>query len=74
TAENNPNGNIRRPYYKCTPCNNWLTWADVVGVDEGNAPCYCKTPSRVSVTGVNARSGPGRRYRSCATGLCGYWS
>ncbi|KAM7201788.1 hypothetical protein V8F20_004749 [Naviculisporaceae sp. PSN 640] len=81
----NPNGNAHRPYYKCWACNHWTTWADLRGVaGQGeNPPCECsldaggfgvgRLPSRMSVTGKRAISGPGKVFFTCAEGRCGFY-
>ncbi len=68
---NNQNGNAGRPYYKCAAegCNDWLTWADMRGVN-GNELCDCGFTTRLCVTTERASSGPGLVFYKCYQGTC----
>ncbi|OCL01894.1 hypothetical protein AOQ84DRAFT_393359 [Glonium stellatum] len=84
TQEDNPNGNIRRPYYFCTECKRtqtdvpeskrgWITWDDARGINQANPHCYCLMASRQDRCGSGSSS-PGMGFWTCATGTCGYFS
>ncbi|KAK3364994.1 hypothetical protein B0T24DRAFT_712426 [Lasiosphaeria ovina] len=66
TTENNPKSNIRRPYYKCAPYNSWFTWADVIGIDEGNAPrrATARRPAASASPASTLARGPAGAARS----------
>ena len=34
-SSSNTNGNARRPFYRCTHCDKWVTWADMRAVGPG---------------------------------------
>ncbi|KAF8251362.1 hypothetical protein K440DRAFT_658780, partial [Wilcoxina mikolae CBS 423.85] len=57
----NRNGNDGREYYACPHpgCKSFVGWDDQIGVEDGNAKCYCGLPSRKQ---------PGKRgiFFSCA--------
>jgi hypothetical protein len=82
-------GNITRPYYICTTCNNgklnvfrdsgyprgFVTWDDGIGIHPENPRCYCGFPSRQDRKGERAHGKPfGDGFWVCASGACGYFS
>ncbi|KAK3939017.1 hypothetical protein QBC46DRAFT_217185, partial [Diplogelasinospora grovesii] len=71
----NTNGNALRPYYRCEPCDKFVTFADLIGCHPDNPPCNCepRMASREVVTGSNAQCGAGRKVWRCAEGRCRYW-
>ncbi|KAK4161000.1 hypothetical protein QBC43DRAFT_324271 [Cladorrhinum sp. PSN259] len=69
TGQNNKRGNAGRPFYKCGPCDNWITWGDLKGCDRGNDECKCQKLSRTIVCGPESRC-PGKRFWKCASGNC----
>ncbi|GAB1316520.1 GRF-type domain-containing protein [Madurella fahalii] len=69
-SPSNTNGNALRPYYRCGPCNRWVTWADMRGVRDTNVACACGVPSRECITGRRALCGPGKRFWVCVEGRC----
>ncbi|KAK4206927.1 hypothetical protein QBC37DRAFT_242082, partial [Rhypophila decipiens] len=83
-SASNPNGNAHRPFYKCKNCDKFITWADLGGVLADNPACDCAVgvsgrrpgavlPSRTTVTGNRATSGPGRVFYTCAEARCDFW-
>ncbi|KXX75421.1 hypothetical protein MMYC01_207007 [Madurella mycetomatis] len=66
----NVNDNALRPFYRCTHCDRWATWADMRGVKDTNVACGCGIPSRECVTGRRAMCGPGKRFWVCVEGRC----
>lgn len=77
TSHFNRNGNAGRPFYKCPrpECHiGFVTWADRIGVEEGNPDCDCGKTSRKGVTGACAWRGPGKVFYKCAEGRCSFWA
>jgi hypothetical protein len=70
--EDNPNGNARRPYYKCIPCGRFLTFCDGRGLSPINPTCICGTPSRRQKNGQRHRI-PGGVHYVCSTGRCRFY-
>ncbi|KAK3986577.1 hypothetical protein QBC44DRAFT_373057 [Cladorrhinum sp. PSN332] len=71
TSDENDNGNARRPFYKCQPCKNWITWGDLEGCDVGNVKCRCRRRARTMVCGDKSKC-PGKRFWKCASGFCDF--
>lgn len=49
TSSYNTKGNANRPYYRCQPCDKFVTWADLKDV-VGPYLCYCGNRCRELVT------------------------
>ncbi|KAK3339615.1 hypothetical protein B0T25DRAFT_466807, partial [Lasiosphaeria hispida] len=75
---NNPNGNALRPYYACSPCNTFLTWADQRGISAENVRCHCDEPSRQDRVGKYPRGGkllrPGALFWTCWQKQCDFFA
>ncbi|KAK0636455.1 hypothetical protein B0T17DRAFT_82178 [Bombardia bombarda] len=70
--DTNTRGNVGRPYYRCTPCDNFHIWGDLVGISPENDRCRCGNPTRAGVTTEKAKTrGPGETFFKCAEGRCG---
>lgn len=82
-------GDIARPYYICTICDNgkfnvfrdsgyprgFITWDDGIGIHLQNPRCFCGLPSRQDRKGEKARvKGFGEGFWVCASGACDYFS
>ncbi|KAI0970446.1 hypothetical protein F4678DRAFT_462673 [Xylaria arbuscula] len=73
TQSSNRNGNAGRPYYKCTPCNNFLVFADERGNDPTNPECHCGFSSKRQITGRSDRVA-GLVHYVCRLGECDYYN
>jgi hypothetical protein len=82
-------GNVIRPYYVCTTCDNsktnvfrnsgyprgFVTWDDSIGIHPANPRCYCELPSRQDQKCGRARlKSFGDGFWVCASGACYYYS
>ncbi|KAK4221702.1 hypothetical protein QBC38DRAFT_344325, partial [Podospora fimiseda] len=71
-GEGNKNGNKGRPYYKCNPCGNWITWADLQDCGgKDNRYCRCRQKTRTNICGENSKV-PGKINYKCASGNCDF--
>ncbi|KAI1923743.1 hypothetical protein LOZ65_003193, partial [Ophidiomyces ophidiicola] len=72
TRASNRNGNAGRPYYKCLPCNKFLTFNDLRGNDPKNPQCFCGTSSKLQISGLDKKVPRGLHY-VCRLGRCGFY-
>jgi DNA-directed RNA polymerase subunit M/transcription elongation factor TFIIS len=72
TRRSNRNGNAKRPYYKCIPCNKFVSFDDDRGILTQNPPCDCSVQSRMQVAGKFAATARGLHF-VCAKGKCGFY-
>jgi hypothetical protein len=70
TRRSNRNGNAGRPYYKCDPCEKFLTFADDRGNDPLNPLCHCQVSSRRQ---VSCREKGGKIHYVCRLGRCDFY-
>lgn len=71
TKSSNRKGNAGRLYYKCVPCNKFLSFADDRGDDPRNPQCECGYASKRQVSGPEK----GRKIHFvCKTGSCEFYS
>lgn len=68
----NRNGNAGRPYYHCTACAKFITFADERGNNASNPVCDCGTPSRSQLNGRDSRPARGVHF-VCRTGRCDFF-
>lgn len=70
TMTSNRNGNAKRPYLKCLPCDKFVTFWDDRGTHSVNPKCGCHIPSRLQVDGFYK----GRNLHFvCGTGHCSFY-
>ncbi|KAF2807534.1 uncharacterized protein BDZ99DRAFT_465379 [Mytilinidion resinicola] len=72
TSRYNRNGNARRPYLKCVPCDKFHSFADEQGNNPENLRCHCGEPSRKQVSGIKTQSQRGLHY-VCSLGNCDFY-
>lgn len=72
TKLSNDNGNAGRPYYRCAPCNKFITFADGRGIHLGNPECACEAPSRLQRAGRNSDQA-GLLHFVCGSGMCRFY-
>jgi hypothetical protein len=70
TKTSNRNGNAGRPYYTCSGCGKFSTFADVRGNDISNPLCYCNSTAKRQRSG--ARKGKKVHY-VCRLGTCNFF-
>lgn len=73
-SEDNRNNNAGRPYLKCTPCNKFCTWLDLIGVSEDCPDCQCGYRSRLQPTSQSNAVHPERSHYVCALGACDFFT
>lgn len=72
TGASNPNGNAGRPYFRCGPCNKFLSFSDTRGNDPNNLHCDCGLSRRLQVAGLDREVPRGAHY-VCRVGRCGFF-
>lgn len=73
TRASNRNGNARRPFVRCTPCSEFITFTDDRGIDPTNPKCDCGRPSRRQLTGKD-KAVPRAIHFVCSEGRCDFYS
>lgn len=73
TRRSNRNGNAGRPYYKCMPCDKFITFIDNRGIHFHNPECGCGHSSRLQVAGRFAPKLARGLHYVCATGSCDFF-
>lgn len=68
----NQNGNAGRPYYKCKPCDNFITFADDRGTKLDGPLCDCREPSRLQLNGRDRTPAFGL-HCVCKYGACDFY-
>lgn len=72
TWPRNQNGNAGRPYYKCKPCDNFITFADDRGTKLDSPLCECGKPSRLQLNGRDRKPAFGL-HCVCKYGACDFY-
>jgi hypothetical protein len=70
TKSSNRNGNAGCPYYTCSGCGKFSTFADTRGNDISNPVCYCNSTAKRQRSG--ARKGKKVHY-VCRLGTCTFF-
>jgi hypothetical protein len=66
----NEKGNGGRPYYKCGPCDEFVCFGDMEGIQVENPACGCE-PISLSRRVTDRQ---GRVFYNCALGGCGFFT
>ena len=70
TKTSNRNENAGRPYLKCDPCKQFVSFLDDRGIHDVNPKCACKKRSRIRVSGKHK----GRTFHYvCSSGECDFY-
>ncbi|KAI1825728.1 hypothetical protein F4861DRAFT_163363 [Xylaria intraflava] len=72
TKRSNRNGNVGRPYYKCSLCGKFLVFCDQRGNDPTNPECHCGHSSKRQISG-RSKPVPGRVHYVCRLGRCNFY-
>ena len=72
-GDENPNGNVGRPYLKCLPCDKFITFTDNRGITENGPRCDCNKPCRLQVAGY-LKTPPRGLHWVCSAGTCRFYA